>query len=201
VTLWHDHSDLQETQMKSWILFPILVLACAAAQAEFYRWVDADGNVHYSDQPPPADIKQVEKKKATGGKPSDAPLPYVLQQAVKNFPVTLYSSECGDACARARALLAKRGVPYTEMDATDPSAQQELRKLTGGALEVPVLKVGRNALRGFEEGKWNASLDAAGYPQTAMIPPRPPTKPVKPAAVAPPVAPPASPPPPAESSR
>jgi glutaredoxin len=116
----------------------------------------------------------------------------------------LYSSDCGDACAHARALLAKRGVPYTEMDATDPSTQEELKKLTGGAIEVPVLKVGRNALRGFEEGKWNTSLDAAGYPQTAVIPPRPPTKPAKPAkpaAAAPPAAPADSPSPPAESSR
>ncbi|MBI3529559.1 MAG: glutaredoxin family protein [Betaproteobacteria bacterium] len=175
--------------MKSWVLFPVFVLACVAAQAELYRWVDADGKVHYSDQLPPANVKQVEKKKITGGKPSEAPLPYALQQAVKNFPVTLYSSECGDACTRARELLAKRGVPYAEMDATDPAAQEELRKLTGGPLEVPVLKVGRDALRGFEEGKWNTSLDAAGYPQTAVIPLRPPTKPAKPAAAAPPDAP------------
>jgi glutaredoxin len=197
VTLWHDHSDLREALMKSWILLPVFALACVAAQADLYRWVDADGKVHYSDQSPPANIKQFEKIKATGGKPSDAPLPYVLQQAVKNFPVTLYSSECGDTCTRARELLAKRGVPYTEMDATDPSAQEELRKLTGGPLEVPVLKVGHDALRGFEEGRWNTSLDAAGYPQTAVIPPRPPTKPAKPAAAAPPVAP----APPAEASQ
>ena len=183
--------------MKRWMLFPILLLACVAAQADFYRWVDAGGKVQYSDQPPPASIKQFEKIKAAGGKPSDAPLPYVLQQAVKNFPVTLYSSECGDACTRARELLAKRGVPYTEMDATDPAAQEELRKLTGGALEVPVLNIGSDSLRGFEEGRWNASLDAAGYPQTAVIPPRPPTKPAKPAVAAPPVAP----APPAEASR
>ena len=172
--------------MKRWVMFPILILDCVAAQADFYRWVDADGKVQYSDQPPPANIKQVEKVKATGGKPSDAPLPYALQQAVKNFPVTLYSSECGDACTRARQLLMKRGIPYTEVDATDPKAQEELRKLTGGPLEVPFLKVGRDALRGFEEGKWNTSLDAAGYPQTAVIPLRPPTKSAKPAGAAPP---------------
>ena len=183
--------------MKRWVLFPVLVLACVAAQAELYRWVDAEGKVHYSDQPPPANIKQVEKKKAAGGKPSEAPLPYVLQQAVKTFPVTLYSSECGDACARARQLLAKRGIPYTDMDATDPAVQVELRKMTGGALEVPVLKIGRDTLKGFEESRWNTSLDAAGYPQSAMIPPRPTTKPAKPAAAAPPVAP----APPAEASR
>ena len=187
--------------MKSWVLCPVLVFACVAAQADFYRWVDADGKVQYSDQPPPANIKKVEKIKAAGGKPVEAPLPYALQQAVTNFPVTLYSSACGEACTRASELLAKRGVPYTEMDATDPAAQEELKKLAGGRLEVPFLKVGPDVLRGFEEGKWNTSLDAAGYPQTAVIPPRPPTRPTKPATVAPPVAPPASPPPPADASR
>ena len=189
--------------MKHWVLFAVLVLACFAAQAELYRWVEG-GEVHYSDQPPPANIKQFEKIKASGGKPSEAPLPYVLQQAVNTFPVTLYSSECGDTCTHARELLAKRGVPHTEMDATDPAVQEELRKLTGGPLEVPVLKVGRDALRGFEEGQWNTSLDAAGYPPTAVIPPRPPTKPAKPAAppeAASPAASPASPPPPAEASQ
>jgi glutaredoxin len=175
--------------MKRWVLFPILILTCVAAQADFYRWVDADGKVQYSDQPPPANIKQVEKVRATGGKPSDAPLPYALQQAVKNFPVTLYSSDCGDACTRARQLLMKRGIPYTEVDATDPKAQQELRKLTGGPLEVPFLKVGRDALRGFEEGKWNTSLDAAGYPHTSVISPRQPTKSATPASAASPTVP------------
>ena len=167
--------------MMRWTLFLIFFLAGATAQAELYRWVDADGKVHYSDEPPPANIKQVEKKKAAGGKPSDAQLPYVLQQAVKNFPVTLYSSDCGDACTRARQLLMKRGIPYTEMEATDPETQAELRKLTGGPIEVPVLTVGRDALRGFEESRWNTSLDAAGYPKTAVIPSRPPTKPARPA--------------------
>jgi len=170
--------------MKRWLLFPILALACVAAQADLYRWVDAGGEVHYSDQPPPASIRQFTKIKAEGGKSSEPDLPYALQQAVKNFPVTLYVSACGDGCTRARELLAKRGIPYNEIDATDPASHKELKKLTGGALQVPLLKVGREALRGFEEGAWNLSLDAAGYPRTAVIPPRPPAKPAKPAAAA-----------------
>ena len=183
--------------MKRWVLYPVLVLACAAAQAELYRWVDAGGEVHYSDQPPPANIKQFAKIKVAGGKPSEAPLPYVLQQAMKNFPVTLYVTEGGNASTRGQELLAKRGIPYAEMNAADPAILEELKGLTGGALEIPVLKIGRDLLRGFEEGMWNLSLDAAGYPQTAVIPPRPPIKPAKPAAAAPPVAP----VPPAEASQ
>ena len=166
--------------MRRWIAFPILLLG-SGAYADFYRWVDNDGKVYYSDQPPPANIRQVEKIKSTTGKPGDVPLPYALKQAVDNFPVTLFITDCGEACTRGRELLAKRGVPYTEMDATVAAAQEELKKLTGGPLEVPVLKVGRDTLRGFEEGKWNTSLDAAGYPQTALIPARPPARPAKPA--------------------
>ena len=163
--------------MKRWFLLPLIALACTAVQADLYRWVDAEGKVHYSDDPPPSDVKQVEKKKVNGGKPGDAPLPYSLQQAVKNFPVTLYTSQCGAACTGARELLAKRGVPYNEMDATDATIQIELKKVTGGTVVVPVLKVGSDAIKGFEEGRWNNSLDAAGYPQTALIKPQSPTKP------------------------
>ena len=43
---------------------------------------------------------------------------------------------------------------------------EELKKATGGDEVVPVLQVGRRALRGFEEGQWNAALDNAGYPKT-----------------------------------
>ena len=172
---------------KGWLLSPMLVLACALAQAdsELYRWVDAQGNVHYSDHPPPATIKQFEKMKTVGGKPGETRLPYALQQAVANFPVKLYTADCGEPCSNARALLAKRGIPYTELDATLAQTQQELKKLTGGPLEVPVLQVGSDTVRGFEEGRWNTSLDAAGYPQTAMIPPQPPIRPPKPAEAAP----------------
>jgi hypothetical protein len=163
--------------MSRWLLLSLFALACTAVHADLYRWVDADGNVHYSDDPPPANIKQLEKKKVNGGKPTDEPLPYALQQAVNNFPVTLYATQCGAGCTGARELLAKRGVPYTEKDATADAVQVELKQITGGTLEVPVLKVGKDVTKGFEAGKWNNALDAAGYPQTALIKPRPPASP------------------------
>lgn len=172
--------------MKNCVAFSMLMLACAYAQADLYRWVDANGKVQYSDQPPPANIKNVDTIKAKGGKPGEAPLPYALQQAVKNFPVTLFSTDCGESCTKARDLLAKRGIPYTDMDATMPPVQDELKKLINGPPVVPVLKVGRDTLKGFEAGQWNGSLDAAGYPKTAVGPARAPAKPPKPVQSVPP---------------
>lgn len=172
--------------MKPWMLLMMLMSSAALVQAETYKWVDADGTIHYSDQPPPPSARKSERKQL-GDKPGDVAMPYVLQQAVKNFPVTIFVYDCGDGCNRARALLAKRGVPHTIKDPLAPGMREELRKATGGDEVVPVLQVGRRVLRGFEEGQWNAALDAAGYPKTALVPVTPVQ--TKPAPAAPPPAP------------
>lgn len=177
----------------------IAALLASAASAQLYRWVGPDGRVHYSDTPPqPAAAKSVEKKKAT---PSviEGVTPYAVQQAAKNFPVTLYTSAtCEAPCKDARELLAKRGVPYAEVAVADQKQLDELKRVSGGD-EVPVLVVGKAVVRGFEASQYASALDGAGYPQNA--PPQAvrapkPAGPAKPAqqAIAPEVAEPAPPP-------
>lgn len=172
--------------MKPWMLLIMLISSAAPASAETYKWMDADGKIHYSDHPPPPDARNIETKQL-GDKSGDAPIPYVLQQAIKNFPVTLFAYDCGDGCSQARDLLVKRGVPHTSKDPTAPAMREELKKVTGGDEVVPVLQVGRKVLRGFEEGTWNAALDDAGYPRTALVPVTPVQ--AKPVPAAPPPAP------------
>ena len=155
--------------MKPWMLLAVLMSSALLVQAETYKWVDADGRVHYSDQPPPPGARKIERVQL-GDKPGDVAMPYVLQQAVKNFPVTIFVYDCGDGCNRARALLAKRGVPHTSKDPMAPEVREELKKVTGGQEVAPVLQVGHWILVGFEEARWNTALDAAGYPKTALVP-------------------------------
>jgi glutaredoxin len=158
--------------MRSIAVFLALAVAAGATVAgKLYKWVDAEGRVHYTDQPPPPEVKSAEHKSFTDN-PGDGPLPYALQVATKNFPVTLYNADCGDACKQATALLSKRGVPFSDRNAQDEAVGEELKKLTGGKLEVPVLKLGAQVVRGYEEGAWNAALDAAGYPRSPAAPVR-----------------------------
>jgi len=149
------------------------LLALGAAQAEkLYKWTDAAGNVHYTDHAPtPAEAKRQERKKF-GDKPADVPVSYALQRATKNFPITLYNADCGEPCSKAAALLAKRGVPFTDKNARDTAAAEELKAINGGKVEVPFLKLGTQTLRGFEEEGWNQALDAAGYPSSSAVPPK-----------------------------
>lgn len=161
-------------KIPDWVAVLVLICAVVPAQAQqkLYRWVDANGQVQYTDKPPPNEARQVEQK-TLGYKAGDGPLPYDLQQAMKLFPVTVFASNCGEPCDKGRKLLEKRGVPYTEKDASDPVVQAELRKATNAAsVEVPVLMVGRSVTRGWEEGQWNAALDAANYPRSSKLPPK-----------------------------
>ena len=168
------------------LLVPLL-LAPFSVQAQLYRWVDDQGKVHYSDQAPSSGAKNVQKQAAAAAPAASAGLPYALQQAVQNFPVTLYTSDaCKDTCAQARELLNKRGVPYSEVTVADEVDIAELKKLSGGTV-VPVMTVGRELYKGYESAMYKTALDAAGYPGSSLLPPgvearKPAPKPVRKAA-------------------
>ena len=143
----------------------VLALSTMANAQEIFRWVDKDGKVHYGDiLPPPAEVKNVQTKKLSERVIEQQAVPYVVLTAMKNNPVTLYANNCGEACTDARALLAKRGIPFADKNpASDPEAAAALKALVG-ALQVPTIAIGASNLQGFEQGSWNAALTAAGYP-------------------------------------
>ncbi len=147
--------------------FSLLAFALAA-QAQLYRWTDESGKVHYTDTQPPATAKNVEKKgpaRASGAEAAAAQQSYALQQAVKTFPVTIYTSkDCGDPCKKGLDHLNKRGVPFTEKVVATQAELDELVKLAG-APRVPVMIVGVNIRKDYEEQSWNEALDTAGYPK------------------------------------
>jgi glutaredoxin len=142
----------------------------APAQTSVYKWTDAEGKVHFSDTPPPPSIaKNVIEKRMGGGAGDSSALPYATQMAMKSRPVTLYTApQCGAPCEDGRSLLGNRGIPSTERDAQASLADAEAVKKAIGALQVPVLMVGNDALKGYETSAWNAALDGAGYPRTML---------------------------------
>jgi glutaredoxin len=171
--------------MKIFALVVLASFAAAAYGAEMYRWVDEKGTVNYTPYPPPANIKKVETKKLGGNTVQTSEGSYSLQQAAKNFPITLYVTECGEFCNAARAHLKKRGIPYSEKNPTDPKETEAFKKISGGAIEVPLMVVGTlRTIKGYLASDWDAALDQAGYPSTAVPGAKPAAKPPAPAATA-----------------
>lgn len=150
----------------------LLLFIALTGQAQLYRWVDEKGRVQYTGTPPPAGTKNVQIKKLNPALPGSAAQPYVLQMALKNSPVQLYSSpDCGPACDDARKLLNQRGIPFSEISISDQARLDELKTISGGTT-VPVLLVGQSLQKGFLAESYNAALDGAGYPSTGLLRPR-----------------------------
>ncbi len=163
----------------------------AASAQQMYRWVDKEGRVHYSQQPPsPADAKKVEQRKISAPGATDGQMPFALTQAMKDYPVVLYTSpDCKQVCPDVRALLTRRGVPFREVSVSDAQGIEQLKKATGDD-KVPAMMVGTVVHKGFEPNAFNDALDVAGYPRTPLpgvklpspTPPAPAQAPAPPAA-------------------
>ena len=162
------------------LIAAITLLAAASASAQQYRWVDENGRIHYTDTPPPPSAKDGQKKNlkpnAIGSQPN-----YSLSQAVKTSPVTLYSHpDCKQSCQIARDVLNQRGVPFTEVSATDPDKIEQLRRVSG-VVTVPVLVVGAQVHTTPNSQAYNEALDLAGYPKAGVLTPRNQAAPPRPA--------------------
>ena len=176
------------TMTRIFFLMAVVLAAQAVSAAQLYRWVDDKGRVEWRDTPPPANAKKVERRTIEASVIETSALPYSVQQAVRNFPVTLYTSNCGEGCDKARAHLVRRGVPFTQKNPQDDI--DGYRKLTNGGMEVPLLYIGREQMKGYLETGWDSALDNAGYPRQPVpgyVAPKPPAAPLaaKPAPAAP----------------
>lgn len=151
------------------LLLGAFFLAASAQAGQLYRWVDGAGRVHYSDQPPPASVKEVRdlSSKRKSGAEAAPQASSDADQPQGDAGVTLYANDCGPVCDKAVDYLRQRGIAYVRKDpAKDPEAARALRKLTG-LNEVPVIVVGKTHQKGFDASSWGSLLDAAGYPKNA----------------------------------
>ena len=135
-----------------------------AQEKQVYRYTDKDGNVVYTDRAPPSDSKDVQAKRLGPNYIETNELPLAARQAMDRYPVTLYTFACGELCQNA----------------------ERLKALTGDT-QAPVLQVGDKLyVKGYNEARWQAMLDDAGYPKTPATrraqPLRPPAAPAAPAA-------------------
>jgi len=171
---------------RAFLLVALTAAVCGHASAQQYRWIDDKGRVQFGDAPPPG-AKQVRKTAVDTAKPeAAAALPFELGQLQKNFPVILYTSPiCKAPCELARGALNKRGIPFNEIQVWNVETLEQLKK-TSGSDNVPALMVGRSAQSGFDQVRYDALLDSAGYPAAGVYPARSQAAPAAPEGYEPP---------------
>lgn len=146
----------------------VLLTAAGSASAQMYKWVDANGKTHFTEQPPPASAQPAQIKSMTATR-AQVELPYALATAVRSHPVTLYTTTPCAGCDLGRAHLKNRGIPFTEKTVNNGSDEEKLKEV-GGDGSLPLLLVGSNKVTGFQAARWDGALSAAQYPAQKILP-------------------------------
>jgi glutaredoxin len=141
------------------------LLAAIPADAQIHRWVDADGKVHYSSEPPPEGVKAKpvpNRINSYRGTPVVSGAPPASRPAQTRPEIRMYATDWCTYCKRAQAYFARQGIRYTHIDIEKSQAgHAEYRGLGGRG--VPLITVGTQRMSGFSEEALAQMLKSAGY--------------------------------------
>lgn len=129
----------------NWLLALMVCGACLAATpavAETYKWTDADGKVHYSDQPPPANAREQKtiKPRKQSSTPTAAPdkgSPAATDKAAPPAKAKTYVEQ--------EAEFKKRQVEAAERDAAEKKKADEAAEKKRNCDQVRVQLAGLQA--------------------------------------------------------
>lgn len=141
----------------------------SAVSAEIYKWKDKDGNIVFSDTPPPGvgdiDIKKfkvdtIERPKTKGD------TPWTKSESIRekipygNINVIMYMTSWCGYCKKAREYIQSLKVNLIEYDIEkDKSKREEMLRKSGGSSGVPLIDIEGIIIRGYSPSAIKGALE------------------------------------------
>ncbi len=135
--------------MKKIILFVAVIASVFYAQtssAEIYKWIDEQGNAHYTDNPP--DNKKVEEVDVKINTYSAVTVTPLVERLGKKGKVVMYTATWCGICKKAERYFRKNKIAYVAYDVEKSRIGKVDFKLLKGR-SVPVLIIGDKRMNGF----------------------------------------------------
>ena len=152
--------------MRKALFSMVLILAaalCVSATATLsdaatlYRWVDEQGVVHISGNPPEGkmEVAQAVVGEAGDKGPEARPTGEKKEFRVRPAEVTVYTTPTCPWCHKAKAWFRDKKIRYKEVDVTtDKSGLEDMVRISGQT-GVPVIVVGEEVIVGFNQNRLN----------------------------------------------
>ena len=137
--------------MQRYLLLILILVLTPLSHAEIYKWVDAEGQVHFGDQQPSSgDVESLALKINTYTNVTYDTSLFDHRDRFGAKNVVIYSAEWCGVCKRAKRFLRDKSIAFTEYD-IDKNEANKKRYRQLGASGVPVIFVGKKRMKGFSE--------------------------------------------------
>jgi glutaredoxin 3 len=133
--------------------------ASSAVSGDYYKWKDKDGNVIFSDIPPPpgvnAEIKEFKQDTTERPKTKEYPQRPSNESVKEKRPygdiyVIMYMTSWCPYCAKARNYLLSLNVNLVEYNIErDKNKRDEMLSKSGGSTGVPLIDIEGIIIRGY----------------------------------------------------
>lgn len=156
--------------MRSSILCLLIAAVCLPTivqAAKLYKWVDEEGNVSYHQRPPREEGKYQVEEKDFGQQIESSRKSGEVKTRNLTYPITLYMMPRCATCDLVRQYLKSKKLRFSELNVESNTAMQAELKRVSGKLEVPVVTIGKNLVRGYSVEALNKELAEAGYIKAA----------------------------------
>lgn len=137
------------------LLLLMLIALPMPGQAELYRWVDDQGQTHFSDQPQDDRAERFEVQVQTIEFVTTGEIDFAdIPSRSRGGGLVMYSTQRCGYCKRARDYFQRENIAYTEKD-IDMSqvARKEFEQL--GGTGVPLFINGKQKMSGFSESRFS----------------------------------------------
>jgi glutaredoxin len=151
------------------LFFTFLLPASSAVSGEIYKWKDKDGNIIFSDTPPPlgvnAEIKE-SKEESTERPKTREYFPKPKGESIKDkrpygdiYTIMYMTSWC-PYCVKARNYLRSLDVNLVEYNIErDKSKRDEMLGKSGGSTGVPLVDIEGIIIRGYNPDAFRAAIE------------------------------------------
>ncbi len=151
--------------MKKYLLFFILLsfCLCNTAMADYYKWVDENGNTQITDYPPPQDkpskdvqIHKYEPEDSANLQNEDDQKSTNKNKSKKE--IVLYTkNDCVD-CDKAREYLTSKNIPFIEYNIDKDKKAAIQRKAFDDSEDVPFAIINKRQVFGFSASVYDKVL-------------------------------------------
>ena len=141
----------------------------SAVSGEIYKWKDKDGNIVFSDTPPPPGVnaeKKEFKEESTERPKTKEYFPKSTSERVeekrpyRDIHVIMYMTSWCPYCVKAREYLRSLDVNLIEYNIErDKSKRDEMLGKSGGSIGVPLVDIEGIIIRGYNPDAFQAAIE------------------------------------------